>query len=413
MKEAGKQAALALKPLIAAASADEKPVFEALAAFFKSGDPAGYLDYLEKWQQTLSPFELIALFEPQGVEDDPSGPASATAGRFQMIAAVEAAAFERALPGNAMFIRPRKDIAPLRAAAYFVAAAPPWSRPVDAAAVTSAPGTLSTSAKGQKTLLFLHAAWAKEKELGEATVRAFSADKETPALRLKWRDSALSAFLILKNVIGYQAGTRKAAADVTRVASPAEGVLKEIHSDLVALYFAFEPISKELGLVPEADCARAMLAEYVSKILEDALADDDIRNLQGRRTIARRAVVRGLLKSGAVSVDRVNDHFFVIIKDFEAARKSVETMLGESQRMISLSLSGEAQSLIDTDGGPLPKTWSASAKQRLASIGARPKTAYLFPSFSATRDKTGRIANVELHNIASLEQWVANQRGNP
>jgi hypothetical protein len=310
-----------------------------------------------------------------------------------------------------MFKRPLKNIAQPVAAAYFVAAAPPWSAPVRAGAFSHPLPAVQPTTAGTKTLLFINAALAREKAFGESIAKAFSADEETLFLRLKWREAALCAYLILKNVIGYQAGLRKFQVDKTsrnqNRLGVVPGILEEVHADLVALHFAFDPESQAMGLIPETECARALLAAYAGQILEQAGEAADSSSLFGRQVIARRIVVRGLLKSGAASVDLIDGHFYVIVKDVEAARESIKLQLGEVQRMISLNSAGEAQSLVDTDGGPLPKTWQQDAEKRLEQIGIYPKTAYLFSMFSAKKDLSGKIEDVVAAVPESLAAWIS------
>lgn len=403
--------------------AEEQAPLAALADFLETGDPARHAAYLREWQKNVYDHELIAFFE--GAEG--TSAAGDASGRFEMIAAVmdtdrtplvqkvakKVDYFERNLPGNAMFKRPLKSLVPPSAGAYFVIAAAPWSQVLDTGAFTYPLPGMTAVSRDTKALLFLYAASAREAAFGEAIAEAFSPDKETLFLRRKWRAAALSAFLILKNVIGSQAGTRKNkgvnAPSQTSAFSGPLSILAEIHSDLVALHFAFDPVSVELGLIPEPECARALLAQYVSGFLEQSEGAAAPGGLRERQRTAVRVVTRGLLRSGAVSVEQVEGRFYVVVHDVEAARKSVEAQLAEAQRMISLGESGDAQLLIDTDGGPLPKLWREDAVQRLRAAGIRPKYAYLFPMLDAQKDAAGKIVDVHFTLSTSLADWIASR----
>lgn len=420
---ANRSGAEAVRELLVSLKADERMPLEDLVVFLETGDEARYAAYLREWQKKIYAHELVAVFEGNG--DAVSG--SGVSGRFEMIAAVmdpdrtpivqkvakKADYFERNLPGNAMFKRPLKSLVPPSAAAYFVTAAAPWSASLDAGAYTyPLPQTLSAF-RGNKALLFLHAASLREAAFGEALAEAFSSDKDTLFLRRKWRSVASSAFLILKHVIGCQAGTRRIksvdpGSEGIAVSGPLS-ILSEIHSDLVALHFAFDPVSIELGLIPEAECARAVLAQYVSRFLEQAVFDTASGDIRDRQMTAVRVVTRGLLRSGAVSVDRVDGRFYVAVRDVDAARKSVEAQLAEAQRMISLGEAGDAQSLIDTDGAPLPQAWRADAAERLRTIGVRANYAYLFSTANAKKDASGKIEDVLFTLPASLLEWTASR----
>ncbi len=419
-----KAAAEAVRRLLPFLDEGERVPLRELAAFFETGNPDRYFTYLAASEKKAFARELVATFDGRGA---PS--ADGLTGRFLMIAAttdpdrtplVEKVAkkvdyFERNLPGNAMFKRPLKTLLPPAAAAYFVIEAPPYADALEAGAYTLPLPRRLADGRHYKAMLFSNTVSNKERRFAERRAAAFSPDEPTKFLRVKWREAALSAFSILKNVIGYQAGTRKgAAADadpLKTTVTPLLSVLEEVHADLVALYFSFDAESHALGLIPETECARAVLVEYTARFLEHAEVPGDMASPRGRRILAERVVTRGLLRSDAISVDPLNGHFQVVVRDEEAALKSLEAQLAEAQRILSLGDLGAAQTLVDTDGGPLPKIWREDVEKRLDEIGVRPKTAYLFPVLTAEKNKQGEIVNVTADVSVSLSERLTGRLG--
>ena len=419
------KASSAVQALIAVLPPDEAAALKPLTDLFQTGDPTRYTAYLNAWVKAARTHELVAFFD----ETSNTGTygTDVLPGRFQLIAAVQdadhtpmvqkiarkASYFERLLPGNAMFKRPLKSIVPPATAAYRVIAADPWSEAIDAGAFSYPVPWFAQNGRDAKVLLFLDAAQAREKATGEAVAAAFSADEPTRFLRLKWRETTRTAFLVLKNVIGYHAGTRKSDATGDRALSQLKGIWEEIHADLVALHFSVDAEVAASGLVPEPECARALLLGYVSGLLEQAIDATEESSLRYRRAAARRVVVRGLLKSGAVSVDRVDGHFQVLLRDEAAARKNIEEQLAEAARILALGALDDAQSIVDTDGGPLPKSWRTDAVARLSAAGVAPKNAYLFSRIIAAEDAAGNPASISAEPVGSLSQWIAEPREKP
>ncbi len=407
-----------LKKISVLLSMNDSSSINALSSFLLTKDIVEYTKYIEHMNKpgvlcelALSPKSVDFLAEDTKLTE-----------QFHVIAvcidedsslsvkkaANEVAYYERTLPGNAMFIRPRKNISPPNVQAYFVVSTPPWSEVVDQGALTYGNRFTTT-----KTMLFLNAALSREKTIGEALARAFSFDDETLALRLKWREAALSAFLILKYAVGYQAGTRKSgtsAAISDFGSSPLRNVLSEIHSDLAALHFAFDQKSVELGLIPEPECADALLLIYVSRILEEALQSGNPNIGSGAQVVARRIVFRGLQESGVIAVKRHNEHYYVQILDYGAARNHIASRLGDLQRMISLDLLNETQTLIDKDGGPLPNAWQKDVESVMQRIGVKNKTAYLSPVLNAQIDENDNIVDVTVTLPSTISEWAAAKR---
>ena len=121
-------------------------------------------------------------------------------------------------------------------------------------------------------LLFTNILDAEDNLLKDAMVEMFSPDGPSRGRLSKWRRAAATAFWALKTVIGFELGTRKPVSGEPRfrMQSDVLAIVAEIHADLAALHFVFDPKIRELGLVPETECASAVLDGYFSRFLIEA-----------------------------------------------------------------------------------------------------------------------------------------------
>ncbi len=399
----------------------------AVSAYRQTGDRAPLERYAAQWLKSDDPVEILAGFVLGPRSPDPDLDRAAFGAfvavrdddRSPMVRKVaeEAPYYEYRLPGNAMFRRPRKTIPIPDAGAYNLVGAFGAMGPRTAPVFAYPYPAFASGTAGQRTLIFSNLLDAEAEVFGKQRIRAFSATEEIGFRREKWQATGRTAFLMLKHVIGFQAGARpKTAAPGTphgAVLSRDAAVLAALHADLVALYLAFDPKTEAIGLVPEPECAQAIYDEYVSRFQEQAVPVLPAGILPDPAVVARRIIVRFMIEKGAVAVTAEAGRFSVAVVSHEAMRDAVGRLLADVQRMVSVNDLDGIKTLTEQYGAGPPKAWQADVSERLAALGLPEKLSFEVPSIVPERDANGELIDLRLLPRAPLVDRLKAQRGLP
>jgi hypothetical protein len=390
----------------------EKEALAALAGYLTSPSMTTFSAFTAKFSSAL--FEVETFIGPFGIASGGDG-----ARRFQGMVAVrdrdqsallnrlaaELPYFERRLPGNAMFIRGKKEITIPNVAAYHLVTAAPFG--AISMPAFHFPAPMGVQAGASKAMLFTNVLDAEDDVLEDLLLGTLSAEGESKRRMSKWRRAATTAFWALKYVVGFDLGTRKGdeptnAAPVLRWVSVARGVLAEMHADLAALHFAFDPKLQKLGLVPEPECALAVVDSYLSRFLAEAPIEANPGTLEGRAVIARRIIMRRLLNTAGVRVIKEAGRYVVLLEDADAFKNGIGELLAEAQRMVSLGEEKSGERLIAEKGGPLPMIWRNDVVSRFDSAAVPIQWTYGYPAVVAKRDEEGGIKDIDIVLTSTL-----------
>lgn len=191
---------------------------------------------------------------------------------------------------------------------------------------------------GTKNFLFTGSSRALSDASGTAASKEFDPDPETLARDLKYGNEGRDLFTAMHEVIGHGSGKLS-----PRLKSGAEPYLKEYFStleegraDLMALWNAFDPKLKELGLVTNQDeVAKAMCDSSALVALTqlrripkgDSIEEDHERD---------RALIEGYIKDkvpGSIEQFDRNGRTYIRVKDYQLMRKGVGMLLAEIMRI--------------------------------------------------------------------------------
>jgi len=191
---------------------------------------------------------------------------------------------------------------------------------------------------GTKNFLFTGSSRALTDASGTAASREFDPDPETLARDIKYGTEARDLFTAMHEVIGHGSGKLS-----PRLKSGAEPYLKEYFStleegraDLMALWNAFDPKLKELGLITnQEEVAKAMYDSSAIVALTqlrripkgDSIEEDHQRN---------RALIEGYIKDkvpGSIEQFDRNGKTYIRVKDYQLMRKGVGLLLSEIMRI--------------------------------------------------------------------------------
>jgi dipeptidyl-peptidase-3 len=191
---------------------------------------------------------------------------------------------------------------------------------------------------GTKNFLFTGSSRALNEAAGYASLEEFAADAEVIARGKKYGDEAADLFTAMHEVIGHGSGKLS-----DRLKSGSESYLKEYFStleegraDLMALWNAFDPKLKELGLISnQIEVAKAMYDSsalapltQLRRIPEGETIEED--HQRDRQLIAHYIQDR---VPGSIEQFERNGKTYVRVKDYELMRKGVGMLLAEIMRI--------------------------------------------------------------------------------
>lgn len=208
---------------------------------------------------------------------------------------------------------------------------------------------------GTKNFLFTGSSRALSDASGTAAAKEFDPDPQTLARDIKYGNEARDLFTAMHEVIGHGSGKLS-----DRLQSGAEPYLKEYFStleegraDLMALWNAFDPKLKQLGLITNQDeVAKAM---YDSAAI---VALTQLRRIPKGDTIEEdherdRALIEGYIKDkvpGSIEQFDRNGKTYIRVKDYELMRKGVGMLLAELMRIKAEGDYDAIKALVDKYG---------------------------------------------------------------
>lgn len=208
---------------------------------------------------------------------------------------------------------------------------------------------------GTKNFLFTGSSRALSDASGTAAAKEFDPDPQTLARDIRYGNEARDLFTAMHEVIGHGSGKLS-----DRLQSGAEPYLKEYFStleegraDLMALWNAFDPKLKQLGLITNQDeVAKAM---YDSAAI---VALTQLRRIPKGDTIEEdherdRALIEGYIKDkvpGSIEQFDRNGKTYIRVKDYELMRKGVGMLLAELMRIKAEGDYDAIKALVDKYG---------------------------------------------------------------
>ncbi len=206
---------------------------------------------------------------------------------------------------------------------------------------------------GSKSFLFSGSVRALNNAAGYTSLEEFAASPEEIARDKQYGRQAQELMTAMHEVIGH--GSGKLSPTLTHDAAfylkEYFSTLEEGRADLMALWNAFDPKLKELGLVNSDEigrsmydsAARAMLVQLRSIPKGDTIEEDHQRD---RQLIARYIMD----KTGAIAIEERNGKTYVTVKDYKKMREGVGMLLAELMRIKAEGDYPAIKALIDRYG---------------------------------------------------------------
>jgi dipeptidyl-peptidase-3 len=176
--------------------------------------------------------------------------------------------------------------------------------------------------------------------------------------------------------------------------------LEEARADLIALYFVADPYLARIGLVPAADQAVIVRAEYeayarnalvqLRRVREGtSIEEDHMRN--------RQAIVHWLMaNTRAIEVRRREGRTFYVVTDVTAFREGVGRLLAEVQRIKSEGDYPAARALFETHGVHFDPALRDEVVARVDRLKLPSYTGFVMPKLEPVRDGAGALVDVTI-----------------
>lgn len=406
------QIAAIVKHLEAAQPFATPPMAKALAAlvqFYRTGEEADRKKYDIAWvQDNASPVDTINGFievymDPRGIKGSWEGIVfyvnQEKTARIKTIAA-NAQWFEDRMPWDPKYRKP--NVQGIVANAIDVVVETGDSGPVTPIGINLPNDQEIREQYGSKSVALSNVVEAYNESSPGGMRSEFSWTPEEAARAEKFAELASSLTTDMHEVIGHASGRQSS----TLTASPQElikeqfSALEEGRADLIGLYFLADPKLVELGIIPAADHAGIVRAEYESytrnalvqlrRIREGTqIEEDHMRN--------RQMIVRWLMDNTKAIERRTRDGktYFVMV-DPVAFREGVGRLLAQVQRIKSEGDYAGAKALFEEYGVHFDAKLRDEVVKRVDALNLPSYTGFVMPKLTPVMGPDGRITDVTI-----------------
>jgi dipeptidyl-peptidase-3 len=353
-----KKANFFLAKAAAVADAQQAKVIRDLIRYYETGDPKDWIAFDIDWVQNNEPVDFANGFIE--VYRDARG-AKGSSQSFVSITDQRVNSLMEKLAANAQYF---EDHAPWDPQYRKQGVKPPVAKAVETVIetgdfhVTTVGDNLPNENEihekyGSKSFLFTGSSRALYYAGGFSALEEFAASPEEVELGKKYGEEASTLMTALHEVIGHGSGKvdPKLTHEPAYYLKEYYSTLEEGRADLMALWNAFDPKLKEMGLISSPDvakvmyyqAARAALVQLRSNPRGDTLEEDHQRD--------RQMIVNYIMdKTGAIERVQRNGKYYLEIKDFEKMRQGVGMLLKELMRIKAEGDYNAIKELVDKYG---------------------------------------------------------------
>jgi dipeptidyl-peptidase-3 len=375
-----------------------------LIRFFQTGDPRDWVQFGIDWVQDNPRVDFDNGFIE--VYRDARG-AKGSSQSFVSITDARLAGQMRKLAANAQYF---EDHAPWLPQYKMQGVRPPVAKAVEALVETgdfhvttigdNLPNENEVHEKyGSKSFMFTGSSHALTHATGFGPLEEFSASPEEIAIGKKYGDEAEDLMTALHEVIGHGSGklSPKLTHEPSYYLKEYFSTLEEARADLMALWNAFDPKLKELGLISSPDVAKAMYYSAASVALTqlrripkgDTIEEDHQRD---RQLIARYIMD----KTGAIEQVTRGGKTYLTVRSFEKMRQGVGMLLAELMRIKAEGDYAAIKALVDRYGVRFDPALRDQVVARYARLNLPTYWAGINPQLTAAFAPDGKIARVTI-----------------
>ena len=271
--------------------------------------------------------------------------------------------------------------------------------------------------RGSKSVSIANILEAYDKSQPPAYRREFSWSEEEVARAERWGALAGEVLTGIHEVLGHGSGRVAAHLNGQPQLALKEqySALEESRADLVALYFIGDAKMADVGLVPAADQAEIVIAEYeayarnalvqLRRVREGtSIEEDHMRN--------RQAIVHWLIAhTAAIDVRRRDGRTYYVMVDPAAFREGAGRLLGEIQRIKSEGDYAAAKAFFETYGVHFDPALRDEIVARVDRLNLPSYTGFVQPRLDAVTNANGEIVDVRISYPQDLERQMLEYSG--
>ena len=252
---------------------------------------------------------------------------------------------------------------------------------------------------GSKSFLFFGSSHALTEASGFGLIDEFAASPEEAVRDKKYDIEAEDLLTEMHEVIGH--GSGKLSPKLTHEAGfylkEYFSAMEEARADLMALWNAFDPKLKELGLVSSDDVGRVMYDTAARQMLVqlrripkgDTIEEDHQRD---RQLIGRYIMD----KTGAIAMEDRNGKTYVYVKDYKKMREGVGMLLAELMRIKAEGDYDAIKALMDKYGVHFDPKLRDQVVERYRKLNMPTYYAGINADLTAQLDGAGNVTKVAI-----------------
>jgi dipeptidyl-peptidase-3 len=394
----------ALEHARAYAAPPQAAAIGSLIRFYQTGDPHDWVQFGIDWVRDNPAVDFDNGFIE--VYRDARG-AKGSSQSFVTVTDEALASRMRKLSDNAQYF---EDHAPWLAEYKMQGVKPPVAKAVEALIETgdfhvstigdNLPNENEVHEKyGSKSFMFTGSIHALEHATGSGPLDEFAASPEEIALGRKYGDEAGALVTALHEVIGHGSGklSPKLTHEPSYYLKEYFSTLEEARADLMALWNAFDPKLRELGLVSSPDVGKAMYdsaARTVLMQLRRILKGDTIEEDHQR---GRQLIVRYIMdKTGAIEQIERGGKTYMAVRDYDKMHQGVGMLLAELMRIKAEGDYDAIKALVDRYGVHFDPKVRDRVVSRYAKLNIPTYWAGINPQLTASFAADGKVVKVTM-----------------
>jgi dipeptidyl-peptidase-3 len=182
-----------------------------------------------------------------------------------------------------------------------------------------------------------------------------------------------------------------------------QSTLEEARADLFALYYLADPKMIELGLLPNADAAKAQYISYIRNGIMTQLRRIELGNtieeahMRNRQLIAEWCYEKGRKDNVIEKIVRDGKTYYRI-NDFEKLRTLFGELLAEVQRIKSEGDYEAGKELVEEYGVQVDPELHKEVRERYAKLNIAPYSGFVNPEYEVV-EKSGKIVDIKIHYV--------------
>ncbi|AUX48087.1 peptidase [Sorangium cellulosum] len=242
----------------------------------------------------------------------------------------------------------------------------------------------------------------------ERTIDEFAPEEVRSEMRRCARHLSFAA-TSFHEVTGHGAGkvNPDLKADPGELLAPYYSALEESRAERVADWLAGDPRTVEIGLLPDAGCARVFpaFAAYNQLTMLKSVPQGDVAEDDHLRA---ELIAFGWVKDkGAVAVEVRHGKTFFVVKDPDAWRKASGELLAELHRIKATADREALKALVERYATRINPAWRDEVLARLKALNLPHGIVTIPPMITPVRDAGGRIVDARAEQTTSLDAYIA------